>query len=146
MRCGTEYEDTDALNFLRKIAADGLGHDSIRQSSIPSPSGLSTSRKRKVQNANSELASSFNEAANKISTSMAHGLSALASAFCQKKEENYESNDIEMRKVKRRKSLAEALVNLTKQICEIKQLGFEQQDVISILEAEKESIKKLLSE
>ena len=148
MRCGTEYEDTDALNFLRKISPYALGHDSMFLSANPSPSTLSTNRKRRADEMNSALVSSFSEAASKISEGMADGLRALASAFSHKYQNAHgvDADDLEMRKLKHRRTLTDSLVNLTNQICEVKRMGSEQEEVVKILEMERDFIKKLLSE
>ena len=116
MRGGTEYEDIVALRFFRKISRDGLGYHSMCQSANPSPSALSTSQKRMADEMNSALACSFSEAANKMSEDMANGLRALASAFSRKSPNAHgvDTDDLEMRKLKRRRTLTDYLVNLRK--------------------------------
>ena len=130
---------------MKNVAAESFGYDFMCTSSNLSPSTLSTIRKRRAHEEKNELGSSVNEAADKTSASIAHGISALASALRQNSQNSSKSNDMEMRKPKRRKSLAESLVNLAKQIYEIKLLRCEQQDIFNILEAEKEYVKKLFS-
>ena len=86
MRCGRKYEDTNALNFFRKTAPDGIGHHSMCQSASPSPFKLCKSSRRRADEINSTFASSFSKAAKKISAGIASRLSALVSSFSHKSQ------------------------------------------------------------
>lgn len=143
MRGATPNEDTEASNFLRMTAAEGLHRYSMSLSN--QIYDAITSPKRKATDLHSSIVSSFNEAAQNICNGMHEGLSAAACALISFSKIRESDSYWELEDFKRRTTLTDALVHGTKQRIDLKCLRMIKGPVIDVPEHEKEATVRLLS-